>query len=256
MALFVRRSIPKRLLIAAFALISTSVAAPLAFAQHPYGHVAGAVPHISAPPVYHAPISTAPVYRAPILAPRILTFRSADIGGRANFFPPRRPIRPYRPVVLIYDFPFAFGNPFWGFNCWSATCDMFWPGTIDYTTVSSPGPVNYVEPVYAAPVLPYDYGNYGYGEESADTPQLYLKDGSILNVKDYWLTDDQLHFTIVEEYGANPVEQVIPFEALDLQKTVDVNTRRGFRFMLRNEPFEQYMRDHPDGSPAALATPQ
>ena len=49
-----------------------------------------------------------------------------------------------------------------------------------------------------------------------------------------------------------PEEQVIPFDELDLQKTVDVNTNRGFRFMLRNEPFEQYVRDHPEGPPATL----
>jgi hypothetical protein len=39
---------------------------------------------------------------------------------------------------------------------------------------------------------------------------------------------------------------------LDLQKTVDSNTRRGFRFVLRDEPFEQYLRDHPDGAPPAV----
>ena len=31
---------------------------------------------------------------------------------------------------------------------------------------------------------------------------------------------------------------------------VDANTRRGFCFVLRKEPFEQYLRDHPDGHPS------
>lgn len=249
MALY-RRSIPNRFLLVALGSISICVAAQVAMAQHPYGHTAG-VSHVSSPPIFNrAPASLAPIYHAPISGPRISTFRSADLAGRANFFPPRRPIRPFQPVLFFFDFPFAFGNPFWGFNCWSASCDLFWPGAIDYTTVSSPGFVNYVEPVYAAPIF-----DYGYGEENADTPQLYLKDGSTLNVKDYWLTDDQLHFTIVQEYGAKPVEETIPFEALDLQKTVDVNTRRGFRFILRNEPFEQYVQDHPEGPPPALIPP-
>jgi hypothetical protein len=57
--------------------------------------------------------------------------------------------------------------------------------------------------------------------------------------------ENHLHFK-VEETGVRPVEQVIPFEELDLQKTIDANTQRGFRFLLRNEPFEQYLRDHPD----------
>ena len=114
--------------------------------------------------------------------------------------------------------------------------------------------MNYLAPAYEVPVVEYGYGDYG--EEGPDMPQLYLKDGSVLNVADYWLIDGQLHFTIIQEYGAEPTEEVIPFGALDLQKSVDENTRRGFRFMLRNEPFEQYARDHPEGPPPALTPPQ
>jgi hypothetical protein len=256
MALLIRRSIPNRLLIVALGLILFSVGAPLALAQHSYGHIAGGTAHIASPPIYRAPASSAPAYHAPI--PRVSTFRSTDAIGTAHFIPPRRPIRPFPPVVLVYDFPFVLSGPLWGFSCLWAMCD--WPGSVgpwmvDYTTVSSPGPVNYVAQVYEAPVFYSDY-DYDYGEESAETPQLYLKDGSILNVRDYWLTNDQLHFRIIQEYGAKPVEEAIPFEALDLQKTVDVNTQRGFRFMLRNEPFEQYMRDHPEGPPPVLTPPQ
>jgi len=101
-------------------------------------------------------------------------------------------------------------------------------------------------PQYEAPV---------YGEVSAELPQLYLKDGSILSVTDYWVVDDRLHFKIIEAEGAKPVEHDIPFDQLDLQKTIDVNTRRGFKFMLRNEPFEQYVRDHPDAPPADATPP-
>jgi hypothetical protein len=92
-----------------------------------------------------------------------------------------------------------------------------------------------------------------YGDERPDLPQLFLKDGTILNVTDYWLVDDQLHFTMIDENGPTAVEHVIAFDALDLQTTVDANTRRGFRFMLRNEPIEQYLRDHPEGPPPIVA---
>jgi hypothetical protein len=95
-----------------------------------------------------------------------------------------------------------------------------------------------------------------YGEERSDLPQLFLKDGTILNVTDYWLVDGQLHFTMIEQNGTKPAEQVIPFDALDLQMTVDANTRRGFHFMLRNEPFEQYLRDHPDAPPSTVTPPR
>jgi len=144
-------------------------------------------------------------------------------------------------VLLIYESPFLFDGPFWGLNsCWWATCDL------SYTTVSSPGATNYISQVNEAPV-------YVYGEEGPDLPQLFLKDGTILNVTDYWLVDDQLHFTMIEENDAKATEHVIPFDALDLQTTVDTNTRRGFRFMLRNEPVEQYLRDHPEGPPGVVA---
>ncbi len=86
------------------------------------------------------------------------------------------------------------------------------------------------------------------------TYRSFLKDGTILNVTDYWLIDDQLHFAMIEENGTKPAERVIPFDALDLQTTVDANARRGFRFTLRNEPFEQYVRDHPE-SPTPIVTP-
>jgi hypothetical protein len=209
-----------------------------------------AAPHISSAPVYHVRSSSQAVFHAPAIAPRVSAVRTVGTFAVAGFFTPRRPIRPFPPVFLLDWSPFAFGGPFPGFGWWG-DYDLFWP-TFDYFSVSSPGPANYVAQASAAPVA--DYGP-DFGEEGPDLPQLYLKDGSIVNVTDYWLVDDQLHFTIIQEYGAKPEEEVIPFEALDLQKTVDENTRRGFHVMLRNEPFEKYVRDHPEGAPPVLTAP-
>jgi hypothetical protein len=75
-------------------------------------------------------------------------------------------------------------------------------------------------------------------------------------VTDYWVLDDQLHFKIMEATGQKPVEHSVPFEELDLQKTIDTNAARGFRFVLRNAPYEQYLRDHPEGAPPALSSPR
>jgi hypothetical protein len=72
-------------------------------------------------------------------------------------------------------------------------------------------------------------------------------------VTDYWLVDGRIHFTILEEGGTKSVEHVVPFNELDLQRTIDVNTQRGFRFVLRNESLEQYLWDHPDSSPPPAA---
>ncbi|MFZ2000520.1 MAG: hypothetical protein WA239_04845 [Candidatus Sulfotelmatobacter sp.] len=250
MSPLVRRSILKKFLIVVSCTLPVCVPTTLALAQHPAVRTAGGVVHISAPPISHVPISSAPIIHAPSSTPRISVARSAGALGTAGFRPPRRPIRPFPPVLVVYESRFLFGGPFWGLNsCWWATCDLFWSWTLGYATVSSPGPTNYISQVYETPV-------YVYGEERPDLPQLFLKDGTILNVTDYWLVDDQLHFTMIEENGTKPAEHVIPFGALDLQTTVDANTRRGFRFMLRNEPFEQYLRDHPEGPPRIVTPPR
>ena len=243
----VRRSIPKKFLIVVSCTLPVCVPTALALAQHSAARTARGVVHISAPPISHVPISSGPIIHAPISSPRISGALPAGALGTAGFRPPRRPIRPFPPVLVVYESRFLLGGPLWGLNsCWWATCDFSW--TLGYTTVSSPGPTNYISQAYETPM-------YDYGEERPDLPQLFLKDGTILNATDYWLVDDQLHFTMIEENGTKPAEHVIPFDALDLQTTVDANTRRGFRFMLRNEPFERYLRDHPEGPPPSIVTP-
>jgi len=238
MSPLLHRSILKKFFVIVSCTLAVRFTTTPALAQH--AHTVGGGIHISAPPISHAPIS-APTVHAPIFTSRTSVGASAGAFGGAGFRP-RRPIRPFPPVLILYESPFLLGGPFWGLNsCWT-TCDLFWPWTVDYTTVSSLGATNYMSQEFEAPV-------YGYGEERLDLPQLFLKDGTILNVIDYWLVDDQLHFMMIEENGTTAMEHVIPFDALDLQTTVDANTRRGFRFMLRNEPVERYLRDHPDGPP-------
>lgn len=221
----------------------------------PVSHPPAAPIHVFAPPVYHAPVIPTPIMRAPIIyspaytLPRNAIVHSAGTIGTVIVHPPFRPIRPRPPIIFVYSQPFLFNQAFSPFNfCWWADCQQFWPWTYGSFTVSSPGPVNYVLQAAEAPV-------YVAGYEREDTPQLYLQDGTILNVTDYWVVDNQLHFTMVEGTGAEPVEQSIPFEELDMQKTIDANTRKGFRFVLRNEPFERYVHDHPEGPPPVAFPP-
>lgn len=252
---FARRSILKELSVVVCAFV---VLPSLAWTQRPVvppAHPPGAPVHVSPPPVFHAPAVQTPTMHAPLMYAPVATppghpmFLPAGTPLITTVHPPIRPIRPVPPSVLIYIPPFALGEPFWRFDlCWWAACDLFFPWTFGYTTVPSQGPTTYVSQVYQTPV-------YVYGYEREDTPQLYLKDGMILNVTDYWVVDDQLHFTIIEQTGTKPAEQSIPFEALDLQKTVDANTARGFRFVLRNEPVDQYLRDHPEGPPPEAVPP-
>ncbi len=266
----VLRTILKKFLIVLSCAVAVCFSATLALAQHTGVRTGGApiytptppisrVPISSAPiirapivqpPMVHAPIIRAPVAYAPITTPRIPMGPTAGAIGVVGFRPPWHPIRRFPPAFIVYHSAFFPGGPFWGSNsCWWATCDLFWPWPVGYTTVSSPAPTNYVSQVYETTVNVY-------GQEREDFPQLFLKDGTILSVTDYWVVDGQLHFMMMEGNGMKPAEHVIPFDALDLQTTVDANTQRGFRFMLRNEPFEQYVRDHPEGPPPIVTSPR
>jgi hypothetical protein len=255
MALF-RRSILIKSAIARccfFVLAVCAISAP-AGAQHP-GRVAGAAPipprptvraPVYRPPVYQSPIYRAPIY-TPIYVPHISSLAPVRPLGTIAFRPPLRPIRPAPPIIQIYVFPLVSGT-FWpSYFCWWATCDQFWASAFLYNAapISAWNHANYLPPA-PEPV-------YVYGAQPRELPELFLNDGTVLNVTDYWLVDGELHFMMSEDERTKPTEQVISFDELDLQKTVDVNTSRGFRFMLRNEPFEQYVRDHPEGPPPVIS---
>ena len=261
MALFVRRSILiDRLLI--FCGLLVWVLTPPVLAQHPGARLGGtpvpvpsppmAHPPLYHPPVYQAPIYQAPIYRAPGYAPIAspgISMPSVHGFGTVPVRPPG-PIRPFPPIYRFYFVPVpVFTTPLWPFNyCWWATCNQYWTSGLIYNglAIGQWNPPNYV----LAP--PSQTSVYVYGQQRPDNPQLFLKDGTLLNVTDYWVVDGQLHFMMIEEDGIKPVEQVIPFDQLDLQRTIDVNTQRGFRFLLRNEPVEQYLHDHPEGPPPDL----
>jgi hypothetical protein len=178
----------------------------------------------------------------------VLPARPGAFGTGAIRYRPPRPVHPVPPVFPFYPYPIFWGGPYYGFGWgWGCpTCDLFWNWGLAYNTV----PFYAYGPSYdAPPPATYDYPQYtyNYGEEDWDLPQLYLKDGSVLNVTDYWLIDDQLHYTILEQ--GKSVEDVIPFEQLDLQTTVNVASQRGFRVVPRDEPVEQYLQHHPDATP-------
>jgi len=246
-----------------------------AFAQHAAGHVGGAG-HVSTPAASHPGVSRpfTPV-RPPLASPATRSFLIRPPYGGAlpsrGFifgypFPPN-PFRPRRPIYPIGFFPphgfGLYGIPFFGLgfgwglgeNSWLG-CDPFFNwrygcsglpiyeyGTgYDFFSVGPNNPQPQME-IRNWPV-------YYYGEANSQFVQLYLKDGTVYNATDYWLVNGELHFKTVEENYTKVVEHEIDFGLLDLQMTIDVNTARGFRFVLRNEPLEQYLRDYPStGSP-------
>ncbi len=243
-----------------------------AFAQHAGGHFGGAG-HVSPPPAYHPPVSRpiAPV-RSPLVGP----------GSRSVFIPPTRfpvytppsfavgypytrrrisPRFPFHPIVPVpIGLPFGFGLfgiPFfglglgWGFNSglWPG-CDQFWMwgyGCNGLPLYESGPEYNVfpLEPSIPQPQLEIQTWPVYYGGENPAHVELYLNDGTVYSVTDYWLVDGKLHFKVIEENGTRVAEHTIDFNQLDLQKTIDVNTARGFRFILRNEPIEEYLKDYP-----------
>ena len=118
-----------------------------------------------------------------------------------------------------------------------------------------PVPIPYSVP-YPDPV-PYPVWNFfipspAYvfvGSASPSHPQLVFKDGTTYTVTDYWRVNDQLHFITIEEGGTKSVPHTVPFGDLDVQRTTDANTAQGFRFVLRDEPIEQWLEHRAQHSP-------
>jgi hypothetical protein len=252
----------KKILTLASCLLFISFIQPeLAFAQHAGGHFGGVGGHAYAPaPIYRAPLMRAPISRPYVaVAPRFSAFGTGRLLFRTQ------PAHPPRPIFPIFGSPFFFGWPFlgfsfgwglpgyglgWGFNyCYWMDCSLFWNS--QFTPPTQPF-YEYTPPLPVAPT--YLYPIYEYGAERRDSPQLFLKDGTVYNVSDYWRVDDQLHFTLFEP-GAKPEEHVISLDQLDLQRTINVNSARGFRFVMRDEPMEQYQRDHPNQVPPPWPAP-
>src|ERR1700738_577767 len=236
-------SILQKILIVAACAVATAVIQTSALAQHPVGH-AGAGGHggggvrMSAPP--RAPISPPRGYGGPGAGPHGPGPRAAGLHG-AGARPPgvgpggfrfrQGPINDFH-RRRFFGAPF-FGAPFFrpgvrfrfgvglGFNSlWWPTCGPSFGWGFD---------------CYPVPFYGYSYGGFGYGGygfENYVTPEvyespvyvyggerdlvwLYLKDGSVYGVTDYWLVDDQMHFSLVEDDPRKPAEHMIPFDELD-----------------------------------------
>lgn len=241
-------SMQKRILLVATCVLAyLCVHTPIATAQHPGGHTGGHVgggvrtgaPHVFVPPASHPATSRPPFIAGP-----------QPPGVNAGFHFRPRPINVLRRRLF-------FGAPFFscglGFNSvWWPNCGPFWGWGFYYNPLPfiGYGFENYVT------LQPYQVPVYLYGPEEQEQVWLYLKDGTAYSVVDYWFVTGQVHFIAVEDGGAKSVEHVIGFDELDVQKTIDVNTRRGFRVVRRDEPLEQYLRDHPDPMPPLLEPSQ
>ena len=254
MARMSRFGIPLRsiLILGTAAAVLVALEACPATAQRPAARVA-APPHapITAPGHVAPPrVTPPPVFHAPAFAPRPISPRGEpSFGFRAGplFFRDRH--------RFIFVEPFFFGAEFWLQSYWLTNCGamLTWEsGCYGLPTYPESYATNFVPQTYEVPV-------YIYGSERHDEVQLLMKDGTIYNVTDYWFVNGQIHFTLLQELpdgGYKNVERIVDEDELDLPATLDVNTRRGFRMVKRNEPWRKYLHGHPDDTPPALAPPQ
>ena len=60
---------------------------------------------------------------------------------------------------------------------------------------------------------------------------LYRKDGLMFAANDYWVANNQVHYTVL-----NGGENTIDMRDFDVQRTIDENAKRGIDFSLRATP--------------------
>lgn len=223
------------LALCALALLSLHV--PVSLAQRPVG-----VPRPSGGPRVPAPDP-----RPAIPQTRVFPSASPGVGPTFHFGPHPFHVFPHR---VFIGAPFFRSNSFWFPGCvpslswgWGADC---------YVPPSYGPPASYFVtlPPYQPPLYVY-----GYGAGGPELIWLYMKDGAVYPATDYWFVNGQMHFTMPGEDPTKPSERVLPFDSLDVQKTVFVNSRRGFRMVMRDLPWPQYLKDHPDSTPPPLQPP-
>jgi len=139
----------------------------------------------------------------------------------------------------FFGWPFAFGfgpdcNPFWS-EPLAFGCNGFglnFGGIISSSEEQPPAGTEEVAPEEEPEQSIFVPPPEGSSPEEIQAEKilfvLYMKDGSVYAVTNYWIADGKLHY--LTSYGG---ENTIEMSDLDLQKTVDVNSKRGVDFTLK-----------------------
>ena len=154
---------------------------------------------------------------------------------------------------LGYGYGYGYCDPFWGcpaglyggyYNGGYYGNQIYNDSTDDSSVSNEFNPSRYWGP--SAP--PEETGGGGGSASSSDNEVvLFLKDGTVYAITDYWIADNKLHY--ITNYGG---ENSIPLDQLDMQRTVDVNAKRGINITLRPTPQSQ-QPTAPDAQPAPPA---
>jgi hypothetical protein len=60
---------------------------------------------------------------------------------------------------------------------------------------------------------------------------IYMKNGSVLTVRDYWMIDGELHYILM-----SGVQRTVNLESVDLPRTNTENAKSGVKFIFKSEP--------------------
>lgn len=199
-------------------------------------------------------------------APRSVPASPAGVPSRPQFVTGPHFVRPglrrfgfgQRPINVVGGrvfigvplFRFRVGRRF--FPTWLPTCaaSLGWAWGWGLDCSGAPLYEYGWQPYLAQPV--YEPPAYFYGGQQSDLVWLYLKNGQVHGATDYWFVNGALHFIGVAPDGPPTAEQAVPADDLDVKKTVYFNTRRGFKIVSRDEPWQQWLQHHPDDTPAEL----
>jgi hypothetical protein len=224
------------------------------------------------PPAASRHFVSPPRVAEPVATPEPFAFLRNRIGLPPRVFggPRGRPGQPIfgRPIFGGFGFfgfgGLGFGYPFWAFvgpNCnpfsawpWVYGCNSFgyWDGYEGFgpafdSSVYEQENEQEIEPQSQEPETftwaPPPESSPEEIEAEKPLTVLFLKNGAVYAVTDYWIQDNKLYY--VTSYGG---ENTIDMDEIDLQKTVDVNANRGVEFILKPSP-EQNPQDPPQPFP-------
>jgi hypothetical protein len=160
-------------------------------------------------------------------------------------------------------------DPWWG---WSAPGYGYYAAP-DYNLYGYPDQGYYGSNNYSAPP-PQQYGQDDQYDQDNSTPDgnwitpngpspssapssaalavpvlIYMKSGSVLTVRDYWMVDGELHYILV-----NGAQRLVNLEQVDLPRTNTENAKSGVKFIFKSEP-SVTRPDEPDAEPGNPTEP-
>jgi hypothetical protein len=244
----------------------------------------------SVPPAsWHVTNVTGPTMRFEGQGNEIWQSPAGQALGQVHRSPIGGPIgRPIRPPIFGPGFGFRggfpiYGGPFFGGGFglglgygWGPTCGPYWGWGFGCNGLAYYD-YGYGNDYVGPPVSNWPSSDYGSQPETppstetgpflyeSGTPEqaqaniraesfvtvLYLKDGSVYALDNYWVEGGKLHYT--SGFGG---ENTVDIDQIDVQKTVDVNASRGVNFTLKPKQSGDAQSSAEPNAPAGAPEPE